>query len=275
MGNYWSTQIEKAEEIVERLYSWKRDTPSDQDVYHNFTIGKLHDSIKVIDLRDKFSPVYNQGKLGSCTANGIAGAYEFDEMKQNEEKVFVPSRLFIYYNERKVNNTIGKDSGASIRDSVMEIVNVGVCPESLWPYDITKYKDCPPQECYDDAIKHKCIEYKRVNQDLQQLKQCLIEGYPIIFGIEVYKSFESPDTMKTGVVSMPIPKEKHMGGHCIILCSINMDKKMFGFRNSWGPTFGENGYGYLPFDYVLDPKLASDFWTIRSVQDDETDPNLQ
>jgi len=274
MGSYWSTTGTVQVEQEERLYSWKRDTSSDKDVYHNFTIGKLHDSIKVIDLRDKFPPVYNQGKLGSCTANGIAAAYEFDEMKENEEKVFVPSRLFIYYNERKANNTIGKDSGASIRDSVMEISNVGVCPESLWPYDITKYKDCPPKECYDDAVKHKCIEYKRVAQNLQQLKQCLMEGYPFVFGIEVYKSFESPETMKTGVVTIPLAHEKHMGGHCIICVGYNDDKQQFIFRNSWGPSFGENGYGYLPYKYILDPKLASDFWTVRKVQDDNSDPNL-
>jgi len=272
MGSYWSSQAVQTEE---RIYSWKRDTPSDKDVYHNFTIGKLHDTVKVIDLRDKFPPVYNQGKLGSCTANAIAGAYEFDEMKQNEEKVFVPSRLFIYYNERKANNQIGKDAGASIRDSVMEISNVGVCPESMWAYDITKYKDAPPQECYDDAIKHKCIEYKRVQQNLQQMKQCLIEGFPIVCGIDVYKSFESPDTMKTGVVNMPLAHEKKLGGHAIDLCGFDDTNKQFIFRNSWGPTFGENGYGYLPYEYILDSKLADDFWTVRSVQDDETDPNLQ
>lgn len=269
MGNYWSTQTE------ERTYGWKRDTPSDTDVYHNFTIGKLHDSIKGIDLREQFPPVYNQGKLGSCTANGIAGVYEFEEMKQKEEKVFVPSRLFIYYNERKANNTIGKDTGASIRDSVMEISNVGVCPESLWPYDITKFKDSPPQKCYDDATKHKCIEYKRVNQDLQQLKQCLMEGFPMVCGIEVYKSFESPETMKTGIVQIPLAHEKHMGGHCIVIVGFDDNKKQFIFRNSWGPSFGENGYGYLPYDYLLNKQLSGDFWTVRKIQDDETDPNLQ
>ncbi|QKF93594.1 peptidase C1a [Fadolivirus algeromassiliense] len=272
MGGYWSSQTQQ--EQVVRKYGWRRDTPSEKDIYHNFAIARSQDTIKSVDLRDRFPAVYDQGELGSCTANGIAAVYEFDEMKENEEKVFTPSRLFIYYNERKANGTIDQDSGASIRDAVMEISKVGVCPETLWTYDIIKYTDCPPQECYDDATKHKCIQYKRVQQTAKQIKQCLIEGFPIVFGIEVYASFETDDVKKTGVIPVPQQEEKYLGGHCIVLCGYDDDKKVFIFRNSWGTAWGDNGYGYLPYGYVLDSKLASDFWTVRQVQDDETDPNL-
>lgn len=273
MGNYWSSQVQ-ASVKVQRKYGWKKDKPCDNDVYHNFTVTKLQDTIKSVDLRDKFPPVYDQGELGSCTANAIAGVYEFDEMKENVDKVFTPSRLFIYYNERKANGTIDQDSGATIKDSVMEISNVGVCPETMWPYDTTKYTDCPTQDCYNDATEHKCIEYKKVDQTLEQMKQCLIEGFPFVFGITVYESFESDETMKTGVVPMPSADEKVLGGHAICANFFDDEKRVFGFRNSWGVNWGCNGNGFLPYDYILNANLASDFWTVRTVKDDESDPNL-
>ncbi len=261
MGNYWyGPQVNK--------YGWKRDKPDENDVYHNFLIGESHNTIKIVDLRDKFPPVYNQGKLGSCTANAIAAAYAFDMIKQNETNIFEPSRLFIYYNERKANNTIDDDSGASIKDSVMEISKVGVCPETMWDYDITKFKTQPTEECYTTATKHKCVSYKRVNQTLEQLKQCLIEGFPFVFGIDIYESFETNEVMTTGIVPMPKTGEKLLGGHAILAVLFDDEKQCFGFRNSWGETFGDNGYGYLPYEYVLDKNLASDFWTVRVVKDE-------
>lgn len=273
MGNYWSNQTQNTTAKSETKYGWKRDKPSESDMYHNFALHKSHDTIKVVDLRDKMPPVYDQGQLGSCTANAIAGAYEFDEMKQGEKNVFTPSRLFIYYNERKANGTINEDSGASIRDSVMEISNVGVCPESMWEYDIAKYQDCPPEKCYDDATKHKCVQYKRVKQNLEQIKQCLIEGFPFVFGIDVYESFESDEVKKTGVVPMPKKGEKLLGGHALAMSGFSDDKQQFIFRNSWGTSFGIDGYGFLPYDYVLDPNLAADFWTVRLVKDEEHEHN--
>jgi len=261
MGNYWYYP-------EKNKYGWKRDKSTENDVYHNFSISESHSTVKVIDLRNKCPPIYDQGKLGSCTANAIAAAYAFDMLKQNEENIFEPSRLFIYYNERKANNTIDDDSGASIKDSVMEIAKVGVCPESMWEYDITKFKMQPTDECYTCAQNHVCISYKRVNQTLEQLKQCLIEGFPFVFGIDVYESFESDEVKTTGVVPMPGKGEKLLGGHALALIGFIDEKQCFIFRNSWGEGFGEKGYGYIPYEYVLDKNLAADFWTVRVVKDE-------
>lgn len=274
MGNYWSSQAKtQQEEKVKRIYGWKRDTVSKNDQYHNFAISQVQSAIKLVDLRDRCPPVYNQGNLGSCTANAIAGAYEFDEMKQGETTVFSPSRLFIYYNERKANGTIDLDSGASIRDSVIAISEIGVCPETMWPYFIEKFKDCPPQECYDDAAKHKCVQYKRVRQTLDQMKQCLIEGFPFVFGFQVYESFESDEVMKTGIVPMPKHGEKVLGGHACVMSGFDDTKRQFLFRNSWGESFGQKGYGFISYDYILDHNLAADFWTVRQVKDEEHEHN--
>lgn len=269
MGNYWSTETTENTQNVtpKRVYGWKKDKECDRDVFHDFVLHQSSDSIKKVDLRDKCPKIYNQGKLGSCTANAIAAAYEFDEMFEGEENIFCPSRLFIYYNERKMEGTINEDNGAEIRDGIKTINTVGVCPEALWPYDITKFAEEPSTECYDEAVHHKCVEYKRVYQSLEQIKQCLIEGFPIIFGIAVYESFESEEVDKTGMVPMPKENEKLIGGHAILCVGFDEDRGVVYFRNSWGEEWGENGYGFLPIDYILNPELASDFWTLYRVND--------
>ena len=266
MGNYWYGTETSIESTTSRMYGGKRDKPSEDDEYLVFGISESDDIIKSVDLRDGFPPVYNQGKLGSCTANAISAAYVFDTMKQNIPTIFEPSRLFIYFNERKSNGTINEDSGASIRDSVLAITNQGVCPETMWEYNIAKFMEQPTNECFDFAKNHKCISYKRVNQNLQQLKQCLIEGFPFVFGVDVYESFENKEAMTTGVIPIPKDGEKLLGGHAICCAGFCDDKQAFIFRNSWGEEFGEKGYGYLPYEYLTNKNLSADFWTVRIVQ---------
>ena len=109
------------------FYGWKKDKPNSDDEYHNFVVSATLDNIKLVDLRSTCPAVYDQDKLGSCTANAIAAAYEYDQIKQNEKDVFIPSRLFIYYNERKMEGSIDTDSGAEIRDGIKSINVDGVC----------------------------------------------------------------------------------------------------------------------------------------------------
>lgn len=271
MGNYFSSNQATSElKKSERVYGWKKDNDDARDLKHNFTLSDDHHSTKEIDLRSQCPPVYDQGALGSCTANAIAAAYEFDQIKEGEQDPFTPSRLFIYYNERTMEGTIGKDAGAQIRDGIKSINSVGVCPETMWPYDIKKFNELPPEDCYKDARNHHSVEYKRVEQNLEQMKQCLMNGFPFVFGIVCYKSLESEEVTKTGVVPMPKEGEEVIGGHAIFGCGFLEDKKQFIFRNSWGESWGDQGYGYIPYDYLLNSDLASDFWTVTRVQD-ETD----
>ena len=129
-------------------YGWNKDDFDVRDVHHNFNISQYYNVIKCVDMRDKCPRVYDQGNLESCTGNAIAGAYEFDEIRQCEGNIFTPSRLFIYYNERAMKGTIDSDSGASIRDGIKTVNKIGACSEDMWSYDITKFTEKPSEKCY-------------------------------------------------------------------------------------------------------------------------------
>jgi C1A family cysteine protease len=217
-----------------------------------------------VDLRSKCPPIYNQGQLGSCTGNGIAAAIEFDQMKLGKEK-FVPSRLFIYYNERVMEGTVNQDAGAQIRDGIKSVATLGAPPESLWPYDIGKFADQPSVAAYAAAKNDLVASYARVAQILQQMQGCLAGGFPFVLGFTVYESFESGDVAKTGIVPIPAPGEKVAGGHCVVAVGYSDHDRRFIIRNSWGTEWGLDGYCLMPYEYLLNSHLSSDFWTIRSV----------
>lgn len=261
MGNSWSYQVDPKL----NKYGWKRDLPDhrDQKIYFNET------SINNVDLREKCPDIYDQGKLGSCTANAIAFAYEFDQIKQKEENPFIPSRLFIYYNERDLDGTVDSDSGSTLRSGIKTINSIGVCKETEWAYDITQFNVKPPTILYEEASNHRGVKYKKINQCISQLQMALKNGYPIVFGVSVYESFESLEAYNTGHISMPNIDEKMLGGHAITLVGFNDKKRQFIFRNSWGNEWGDKGYGYIPYNYVTDPNLSGDFWIIEKVSDIE------
>ena len=245
-------------------YGWIPDLPDHRDHLYAAPPPRLSALPPSADLRPECPPVYDQGQLGSCTANAIAGAIEFDQMKQGQT-AFVPSRLFIYYNEREIEGTITSDSGAQIRDGIKSVAQQGVCPEPEWPYDITKFSETPPANCYADALQHKVSSYLRLVQDLNQFKGCLADGYPFVFGFAVYESFESPQVAQTGHAPMPAPGEQQLGGHAVVCVGYDDGNQWFIVRNSWNTTWGMQGYFTLPYTYLTQTGLASDFWTIRIV----------
>ena len=247
-----------------KKYGWRKELQDNRDEilgHDNFTFDSSH------DLRDKCPDVYNQGKLGSCTANAIAAAYEFDMMKQ-EETPFVPSRLFIYYNEREMENTVNSDSGAEIRDGIKSINKVGIVNEVLWPYIISKFTEKPPTELYTKALEHRAVKYQRVIQDLNNLRKTISSGFPIVFGFSVYESFESEEVAKTGIMTMPKPDEKLLGGHAVMAVGYDDTTEVFVIRNSWGNEWGDKGYFYMPYKFIINSGLASDFWVVEKVRDD-------
>ena len=246
-------------------YGWLRDLPDTRDFTYAAPLSRFRQGLPAaIDLRAGCPAVYDQGQLGSCTANAIAGAIEFDQRKLGN-KVFTPSRLFIYYNERVIEGTVSQDSGAQVRDGVKSVVTLGAPPEADWPYDIARFAKAPPARAFADAKLDLVSTYARVAQSLGQMQGCLAEGFPFVFGFTVYESFESAAVAKTGTVPMPKSGERVVGGHCVVAVGYSDARRTFVIRNSWGTAWGQQGYCTMPYEYLLNPGLVSDLWTIRSV----------
>jgi C1A family cysteine protease len=219
-----------------------------------------------VSLRPQMPAVYDQGQLGSCTANSIGAILEFNELKQAEPDAGTPSRLFIYYNERDMEGTVDTDSGAQLRDGIKSVAKIGTCPETEWPYDTGKFADRPPEQCYTDALQHRAISYQRVARNQHQMKACIASGYPFVLGFSVYESLESDEVARTGVVPMPESGEALLGGHAVVAVGYDDEEQRYLCRNSWGEGWGQAGYFTLPYAYLASRGLSSDFWTIRTVQ---------
>jgi C1A family cysteine protease len=259
-------------------YGWMPDLPDHRDRQFAAPLPKLVALPAMIDLRKQCPKVYDQGQIGSCTANAVAAAIEFDRLKQKLPD-FTPSRLFIYYNERSMENSVATDSGAQIRDGVKSVSHLGVCPETEWTYIATpadpntnlwpagaKPAQKPSPACYTAALQHKAVTYESVTRDLGQFKGCLASGYPFVLGFTVYSAFESPQVAQTGVLNLPASSEQVEGGHAVMAVGYDDAAQRFIIRNSWGPGWGMKGYFTMPYSYLLSQKLSSDFWTIRVVE---------
>jgi C1A family cysteine protease len=246
-------------------YNYKKDKPDERDVKFKSHHAKLYTLPPVFDLSQipSFPSVLNQQQLGSCTANASSNALRYC-LKKFNSNVFQPSRLYIYYFSRLLENNINEDSGASIRVVMKAISKYGTCDEVVWPYDLVKFTTKPPPRCCSNGLSHtKTFAYSSVIQDEKSIKSCIYSGFPIICGIQVYSSLESDKTMKTGNVDLPSPVDTLEGGHCILLVGYNDTTKMFKFQNSWGDKVGDRGYFNIPYAYITDTNLASDFWVIQ------------
>lgn len=243
-----------------RRYTWRPDLPDHRDhlyeppcVWLGLRAAPLPRSV---DLRSKCPPVFDQGQLGSCTANALSGAMGF------LHPGLIGSRLFVYYNERAMEGTIDQDAGAQIRDGVKTLNKIGVCPEAEWPYKVTKFKAKPPAPCFADAAQHTISAYQRVT-GLSAMQHCLAQGFPFVFGFTVYEAFEGEEVAKTGVLNLPNPGEQNLGGHAVMAVGYDTATERLIVRNSWGKDWGQGGYFTMPFEYAANRNLADDFWTLR------------
>lgn len=242
-------------------YGWVPDLPDHRDLLYSQVRPVPPTLPAMVDLRQLCSPVEDQGQLGSCTGNALAGALEFLEHKGREPYTDL-SRLFIYYNERALEHTVGSDSGAQIRDGIKTLAKQGVCGEKKWPYVISRFAVRPSASCYKAALQHRIMSYHRI-ATLAEMRTCLAEGYPFVFGFTVYESFESQQIARTGVVEMPTASERVVGGHAVLGVGYDDELRRFIVRNSWGKKWGQHGYFTIPYNYLADRNLADDFWTIR------------
>lgn len=230
------------------------------------------------DLRPWCSPIEDQGNIGSCTAHAGAGVIEYYERKAFRRHIDA-SRLFLYKVTRNLMKMKG-DTGAYLRTTMGAMVLFGVSPEEYWPYsdDEKKFDQEPPAFCYSFAQNYQTLKYFRHDppgtkgeEILKKLKTYLSKGHPAMFGFTVYNSIEQAEN--SGKIPFPSTKERIEGGHAVVV--VGYDDKMkiknkFGkvettgallIRNSWGKGWGEGGYGWLPYEYVL-KGLAEDFWSI-------------
>ena len=247
---------------INAWYGWVPDRPDYRDKLYSAIAAPPKAMPRKVDLSPGCSSVEDQGQLGSCTANALVGNLEFLYQKAGHTVTDL-SRLFIYYNERAMEGTLNEDAGAMIRDGVKSLVNLGVCAEKKWPYNIAKFTAKPSAACYKDGGNHQVTSYHRI-LTLKEMKQCLAEGYPFVFGFTVYEGFESDAVAKTGKLNLPKPGEKSLGGHAV--CAVGYDdaSKRILVRNSWGADWGVKGYFTMPYDYISSTNLADDMWTIRA-----------
>jgi len=252
-------------------FGWIRDLPDKRDFMYGFSLSKRSTLDTAVNLVSGMPYVYDQGRLGSCTAQAMAAVYQFT-LKENKNVTYTPSRLKIYYDERTIEGTVKYDSGATLRSGMKVLAKYGVCPETLWTYNDrtgmnAKFKKKPSKKCYNVSKKHKALKYYRVAQREHDLCSSLTLNDPIVFGFAVFESFYSNDVTVNGNVPMPnYNRESMLGGHAVCLVGYNLTTRKFLVRNSWGKNWGLGGYFTMPFDYVLDPHLSADFWALKIVK---------
>jgi hypothetical protein len=250
-----------------RRFGWRPDPPDYRDFKYadliKPVIPKLPPEASVQSL---FPPAYQQDALGSCVGQATKGLMAAAYAKQGLVDP-VLSSLMIYYLAREIEGTIYEDVGCSPRDALKGATKYGVCLESLWPYLVEKFAIRPTDECYIDALNHQIIAYYSIAPSLTLLKNCIAEGYPFSAGVRVYENFP----MELG--DIPMPQGQEIGGHDIDVVAYSDFNREFIIRNSWGEGWGYKGYGSIPYDYLTDTSLSSDFWTIRTMETAPLLPN--
>ena len=252
-------------------YHWVRDPFDIRD--KPYQLVSLSTTPTRVDLRQYASTIEDQGNLGSCTGNAIAGAIELIDRKTQNKPLEI-SRLFIYYQERVLEGTVYFDSGAYIRDGIKACYTYGAPLETLWPYNVNKFTTRPSIFAYNDALNRRVTGYAKC-ANFAAVKNAVAAGTPVIIGFNVYASFEGAwgniPHGQTGSGMMPYPNtntEQLLGGHavCLVGYDDNLNGGRFIARNSWGTGWGDNGYFYMPYQVIQNTSMSSDFWTISGVR---------
>jgi C1A family cysteine protease len=218
-----------------------------------------------VDLREWCSPIEDQNPLGSCASHAVIALVEFLEMKTKGEYLDA-SRLFLYKVVRRLEATRG-DNGSTIRGNMKTLKIFGVPPEKYWPYDAERFDEEPPAFCYSFALSYQAITYFRLDPPdiLRKVREQLARGWPIAFGFTVYSSIYKSEVGKTGDIPFPKITDRVVGGHGVAAVGYDDSRGRVLIRNSWGTTWGNEGYGILPYEYV-ERGLARDFWVLTSTE---------
>lgn len=216
-------------------------------------------STLTFDLRQWCSPVENQSNIGSCAPNAAVGAVEMRRIRNGLPHVDL-SRLFVYYNARVGSRTTEKDDGSYVKLVLESMTRLGVCKESIWPYDTTRVFARPTWASYRDAYIYKINQFYRITATGQKRHDQIIEAlrahYPVIFGAQVYQSILDCK----GVIQLPESSEKRLGGHAMLIVGVDVPNRTYLIRNSWGEEWGDCGYARMPFEY-FEAADAGSFWS--------------
>lgn len=254
-----------------RKWGWRPDTPDFRDQRVTFAAQPRFSLPERVDLRAICPPVYDQGELGSCTAQAVGAALHFTARERvagsARDRVATPSRLFLYYWTRWLEGSTARDSGASLRSTMKAVARFGYPPETHYPYVIDKFKIRPAGPVMTEAARRLLAAsyYARVSQTEVELEAALAAKNPIAFGAMVWESIERVG--RDGLVPMPRKSERPLGGHAMLLVGYDRTMRCFLVRNSWGARWGEAGYCWMPYQLVLDRGIAADFWTVSWVTD--------
>jgi C1A family cysteine protease len=232
----------------------------------DFKFSNNNLSINTTSFELKINKIYDQSQLGSCVSNGIATCIDYINNTIN------PSRLYIYFNGRLISKLSSlEDTGLTIRDGCKSVAKYNTCSETEWPYNINEFSTVPNLNCYINSYKYLNYKYESVNQDINSIKTTLLNNYPILFGFDVYNSFFYNTVTTTGMVQLPNTQtDILLGAHCCVIIGFNDTNQTFKCVNSWGTNWGDNGFFYMPYSYLLDNNLAGDLWIISF-----TNPSLE
>jgi C1A family cysteine protease len=248
-------------------FNIKPSLPDIRDyIYKNDSTEVLKESV---DLREWDTIVESQDSLGSCSANAITNAYELCVNRMYPKYFTHLSRLFVYYNTRVEHGIVEEDEGMFLRDGMKSLTKFGVCAESLWPYDIEKFTEQPTEECYEDAEKRKILKYQKLTS-VYYIAQVLNNNKPVVFGMTIYDSFMNLNE-RISTVNFPSRKENSLGGHAMCMVGYDLEKRLFLAKNSFGPDWGDNGYCWIPFDYIR--QEGYDVWTF-DIPNQTGEPNV-
>lgn len=249
--------------------NWRRQPVDNRDKITRRGVLFTPSELPVKFQLDKEIPIYDQGDLGSCTANSGCACYRYEYAQlKNTFDTFDPSRLYLYYNTRKIEGSTEEDAGAYIRDVFKALNKDGLCEESLFPYYTDRFATEPSPNCYINGKKYQTVRYAAVPQDLNSLKSAVFSGAAISFGFDVYKSFMYGSW--TEICPIPNPsKEQLLGGHAVTIIGWDDNKKAFLIQNSWGSDWKNKGKFYMPYEMVTDNKFCDDFWVIDEIKVDD------
>lgn len=252
-------------------YGWRPSAYDPRNYQLSVRLGTPAAPPPRVDLRPVDPIIFDQGSLGSCTDNAVAALHHFVQVKEGRTP-FVPSRLMLYYNARVLEHNVSWDAGSEPASVLSTLHHDGVCSETLWPYDIGRYTERPPDAAYTAGQYAVALRYEQLADwpfsgtgddptGLVQMKSCLASGFPFVFGFPVYGQFE---TNNGGLIEMSGPTNStYLGGHCAMAIGYDDNHRTGDFlcKNSWGNAWGfEGGYFWLPYDYMR--YIARDKWTL-------------